>query len=382
MKNSPFSDTNLIAHEAIKIVQAYLNRKGYCPVIHFELEGCYQPPFQEELFSLNFNTLNQSLAKLNIDGMMIPEYWQHQWEFVSLFNGQSPLKEAYNLFHAMRVIPKLLALQGIKETYIKPVVWGGGNGKMAYQSRAIFSADSRDVHIPNAVQLNVSMTNASGENLIVKENFGEYLQQCFLISSLENSLLYLPEEEAYERLSLKKNYGLDNELSSPNDISGGHQGSIALYKEIGKHNQLMGEETLIVDKYNQPLVTKLNWQKTARIEHRLGASSLTYNPFVNVLYALINLTHALSAYEKKACASLLQTPPSKPLPHSLYDQANEQGAISLFEQSQWLNKSVNHIQKNLLLEFPDERISSNANIGDTLKAAILAQYQKSIVNLC
>lgn len=378
MKLSKIDSVTPLAIKAIEMMQGLLSRKGFTPVIHFELEGCFSPPEHIKNFVLNFDAINQKLEHLGIAGELVPEYWKNQWEYVSAFNGQSPLEEAFYLDKVIKVLPHLLTQQGVRDTHIRPVVWCGDKGKMVNESQAIFDNDSRDVHIPNAIQINVSVNDSSGNNIIVNNGFGEHLQQSLLETSLSCCLLYLPEEEAFERLALKQRFGLTNELSSPNDISGGHQGSIALYKQWGKHNQNMGEETLLYDNYQQPMVTEHNWMKTARIEHRLGASSLAYNPYVNIVYILMNVITSIEAYESALCEAQLSNIEAMPLPESLYDKEGKHdkkmGAIHLFENSQWFNRTLNRITELAKLEVNQEK----NDLGCQLKAAILSHYLFSI----
>lgn len=252
-----------IYKQAITLLQDYLSSLGFQAQIHFELEGCYTTTQTNTKHKLDLTSINQQLNKLNIDGEIVNEYWRNQWEFVSLFNGQSPLEEADNLNQAMSVLPYIFAQYGIEKTLIKPVVWSGDKGKLAAGAKEIFTDETRAVHIPNAVQLNVSVLNNAGENIIAQHFFGECLQQCFLQTSKACSLLYLPEEDAFERLKLKSTYGLAAELCSPSDLSGGHQGSIALYKKHGKHNQMMGAEPVLYDHKHNVLLSRSNWQKNS-----------------------------------------------------------------------------------------------------------------------
>lgn len=366
-----------LAKQAIKLLQIYIEHLGFKPLIHFELEGCFQSSNKHSQ-PLDYATLNKQLAALNIDGQLIPEYWSNQWEYISLFNGQSPLKEADNLSCAIKKIPTLFALQGIKHTLIKPVVWSGDSGKLALGSKDIFTNEQRAVHIPNAIQMNISALDDRGKNIIPYHGFGEYLQQCFLHSSLSCCLLYMPEEEAFERLKLKDKYGLAQELCSPIDLSGGHQGSIALYKKVGKHNQPMGEEPLLYDHNNKVMVSTLDWEKTARIEHRLGASSVYYNAYTNVVFGLLNLIEALEQYTHNACAKEQNNNTQGQLPESLYDKGNKQGAISLFMESSWFNTSLNKIELKVNQIFPDTYKVTEA-LGDKLKLAIVQTYQQAII---
>ncbi|NQZ86808.1 MAG: hypothetical protein HRT54_04425 [Colwellia sp.] len=372
-------NTTSLSAQAIILLQNHIKKLGFTPVIHFELEGCYQLDVRIKKFSLNYPRINRQLANAGIDGELVPEYWRNQWEYVSLFNGQSPLKEADNLSQALKILPRLFAEQGIYKTLIKPVVWAGDKGKLANGSGDIFTTETRAVHIPNAVQMNISAIDGEGNNIIIDGGFGEYLQQCFLDTSLNCSLIYLPEEEAFERLALKSKYGLAAELCSPIDISGGHQGSIALYKEVGKHNQAMGEEPLLYDHNNNVLVSQQNWQKTARIEHRLGASSTQYNAYFNIIYALLNLIDALEVYKGDNCRRLLRKDVhQQDLPLSLYDNnlTTGVGAISLFENDNWFSESLNKLSGQSL---GCEQMISQSNLGDKIKQMILAPYQQKLI---
>ncbi|MBL4763918.1 MAG: hypothetical protein JKX67_01340 [Colwellia sp.] len=370
--------------DAITLVQNYLDRLGYKAQIHFELEGCYRFKNNGDQ-NLDFSQINQCLRLLDIDGEIVYEYWRNQWEYVSLFNGQTPLKEACNL---QRIITKLPLLfqqfygqNAVIETLIQPVVWSGDQGKLITGSKQIFTNDTRAVHIPNAVQLNVSVLDSKGNNLIAKPGFGEYLQNCFLRTSLECCLLYLPEEAAFERLALKTRYGLAQELCSPVDISGGHQGSIALYKKLGKHNQNMGEEPLLYDSDNKVLSVQQNWQKTARIEHRLGAASMHYNPFINVLYGLLNVLDTVQAYEQEP---FLLTGSFAPiaLPSSLFTPKSTTaalGAVDLFKDGTWFSDSINFVEQQATMVNEKSVLDCPMTLGDKIKQAILAPYQVNIV---
>ncbi|MDO6507158.1 hypothetical protein Q4506_09885 [Colwellia sp. 4_MG-2023] len=370
---------------AITLLQDYIKELGYQPQIHFELEGCYQVNNAKSLTQkLNFDLINQYLRSVDIDGEIVSEYWRNQWEYVSLFNGQSPLKEAMNLHQMLTQLPqifqRLYGQHGVINTLIEPVVWSGDQGKLATGSSQIFTDDTRAVHIPNAIQLNASVLNKQGMNLIAEKNFGEYLQFCFLRTSFECSLLYLPEEAAFERLLLKSYYGLAQELCSPIDISGGHQGSIALYQKLGKHNQNMGEEPLLFDRYNKVISVQQNWQKTARIEHRLGASSLYYNPYVNVIYGLLNIVDAIEAYENDKCLSVPRFV-SSTLPKSLFthnDDIVSLGAIDIFTASSWFSESLNTVQEKYSKTNSTLVLESPMLLGNKIKQIILNTYQVNI----
>lgn len=361
---------NRLAEQVIASLQRYIGEKQYRAIIHFELEGCYQKPAN---VTIDYGQINQQLAQLGIDGEVVDEYWNNQWEYVSLFNGQSPLKEAQNLQRVISLLPKLFAAQGVKKTLIKPVIWAGDTGKLAIGCNNIFSGDSRAVHIPNAVQINVSVQDESGNNLLVTGDFALRLQQRFLQTSLAACLIYLPEEEAFERLELKSKYGLAGELCSPVDISGGHQGSIALYRDIGKHNQKMGVEPILYDDKNNVLLSENNWHKTARIEHRLGASSEQYNAYLNVIYALLNIVDTIDLSKEEQEQSLSKQNFGQ-LPSSLFDQNGQEGAISLFANSHWFSEGIDKVMAATNEQFIDND-RSGKSVGQLLKTYYLNQFQ-------
>lgn len=365
--------TSQLAHQAITIFQRYIALFECKPAVHFELEGCCITPKGQQLNQTHFSRINQQLAKLGIEAELVDEYWHNQWEYVSTFSGQTPLKEAQNLDKALQILPELFRQLGISQTLIKPVIWAGDKGQLALGSKNIFTSGERAVHIPNAIQLNVSVTNQQGENLVADPTFGELLQSCFIKTSLACCLLYMPELDAFERLALKTKYGLADELCSPTEISGGHQGSIALYTTQGKHNQPMGLKTLVIDQHQQALVSEQQWQKTARIEHRLGAASTHYNPYVNVAYALANVADALDIFYhqgKGNCTNyLVKRDYNQQLPTKLTGDESGFDAVTLFKQDQWFAKRITKSAKKLQLD------KATTELGSTLQRNILAKYQ-------
>lgn len=358
---------SLLAIKVIELLQGHIQARGYTPVVHFEIEGCYQC---HAGLTLNYDRINTELASAGIIGKLVPEYWQGQWEFVSDFNGQTPLQEAQSAARALKLIPALIKKQGIDDVMISPVVWGGDSRRMAKGSRQIFHEEKRAVHIPNAVQLNVSIKNENGDNLIANKKIGELLQHCFLTTSKNCALLYLPEPAAYERILLKTKYGLDDELCSPSNISGGHQGSVALYLEKGKHNQIMGEHPLVIDRYQQIIRSESKWQQTARVEHRLGASSELYNPHINMVYALLNVIDALNMMKHEAFE--INDFKTQQLPEQLTRAGPELGAMELLIKDTWFAQSIDHIW----LASNEEKANTEEGLGKRLKQAFLAQYQQ------
>ena len=88
----------MLIHNVIQHLLNILEKKGFKTLVHFELEGVFELRDNHKI--LDYAGVNQKLIKLDIDGELKSEYWKNQWEFVSLFNGQSPLKKRTKLFLA------------------------------------------------------------------------------------------------------------------------------------------------------------------------------------------------------------------------------------------------------------------------------------------
>ena len=365
----------MLTYNIIQHLLSVLKAKGFKTLVHFELEGVFE--LQASHKKLDYVGINQKLVKLDIDGELKSEYWKNQWEFVSLFNGQSPLKEAQNLARAMQVLPTIMCQHGASKVLMEPVSWGADKGRYVHGSAAIFSLDTRFVHIPNAIQMNVSVENEEGDNLFAQEGLGEWIQYELLVNSYACCLLFLPEEDAFKRLSLRQDYGLDAELSSPVVLSGGHQGSVALYKQIGKHNQAMGLEPLFFASDNSVLHYAGDWRKTARVEHRIGATSKNYDPYLNMMFILINVLEGISKWQGE---KLPPTFKDKALPESLHDRKNQQdgqeklGALSLFKNDNWLVNKIDFYCQDIP--------NINAiDLGAKIKEMMLSKYQRSVITL-
>ena len=357
---------NGLAIAAIRILQQHISHFGYTPRVHFELEGGYRRRHPDT--PIDYTAINRELAAMGILGELKPEYWLNQWEYVSLFEGQTPLEEAHYLARSMDCLPHLLTCHGASEVVIRPVLWEGDQGRLQAGCANIFSLDKRPVHIPNAVQVNISVEK-DGINQIPRNHFGERLQQQLIETSYECCLLYLPDEEGYQRLKLKDDFDLDAELSSPHELSGGHQGSIALYKDKGKHNQPLGLEPLVLDRDSQVIATSCDWHKLSRIEHRLGAASNDYNPYVNVAFALANVVVAIGNHEK---GQPLTEAPLRNLPEYLFSQDDHCGAFELFASSRWFARSINNsVAAMSATDVP-------ADLGDRLQQAIVDSYNRQL----
>lgn len=333
--------------QAINLLHAEIRHLGFEPVIQFELEGTYRPHLTGRIV-LDFDTLNKKLRQQGIQGIIKSEYWQFQWEYASEMEGQTPLKVSHDLNWLIKNLPDLLSEHGAHEVFIKPVCWGEEG-----EHRPLLNKDfeeinlSKRVHVPNSIQINISAKNKQGVNALPNSNLGEFLQYHLLETSYECCLLYSPEKEAFSRLSLKQDYGLHDELSSPCDLSGGYQGSIALYKDKGKHNQFLGEYDSIKKIYH--------WQPLSRVEHRLGASSQHYNSYLNCAFALANLSDSLVALQEKKSIPHFGI---KKMPNS-FEQAYE-----LFIQGRWFEARFNQLSND----------SNQLCLGTLLKSEILKYY--------
>jgi hypothetical protein len=367
--------TLMLIQDIIQHLQNILETKGFKTLVHFELEGVCELHANQP--RLDYLGINKKLLQLGIDGELKSEYWKNQWEFVSLFNGQSPLKEAQNLAQAIQLLPKIMRQHGASKVMMVPVAWGADKGRYMSGSGAIFSLDTRSVHIPNAIQVNVSVENQHGDNLFAQQGLGEWIQYELLVNSYNCCLLFLPEEDAFKRLTLRQDYGLDAELSSPVLLSGGHQGSIALYKEKGKHNQDMGLEPLFFATDNSVLHYAGDWRKTARVEHRIGATSKNYDPYLNMLFILINVLEGIGKWQTDKAFPNFE---DKALPTSLYDHPNKQsgqqqlGALSLFENDSWWVNKIDyycHDMPNIIVD----------DLGERIKQMVLSRFQSSVIQL-
>lgn len=358
-----------VARHLIELCCQAIETLGVNPVVHVELEGCAGLKATQ---AINFAEVNQAFRQNGILAELKPEYWRGQWEYASTFSRQPPLRVADDLVKALPLLPALFRKQQIEKTMMRPVVWHGDLGRMAGKSRSIRTARGDAIHIPNGVQLNISGWDLQGRNLVAETSLGESLQCSLLQSSYENCLLFLPEEEAFERLRLKSWYQLHRELNSPHDLSGGHQGSIALYRETGKHNQPLGMHPLLLDETEQPLRAEQRWKHSARVEHRLGASSCHYDVHLNVLFALLNLKDAILKPERPTGRY------QRELPKSLYDQKEAIGAISLFRQSRWLESRVNELLRWASATGIDTTLDEHC--AQKLKGTVLGRYTPAIIN--
>ncbi len=338
---------------AIQLLQEDIAAMDLVPIVQFELEGTCLPANNsdsEQEHFLDFPAINRTLKQKNIQGKFKPEYWEYQWEWAANMEGQSPAKAAQDLADIMVLAPPLLQQHGAKDVSIQPVLWAG-----TLPNRPLLEKDQSDVslekpvHIPNAIQLNISAINTQGDNALLQDGLGEILQNRLLITSHTCCLFFAPEDEAFARFQLKDEHNLHKELSSPHDLSGSHQGSIAFYQQIDKHNQPIGQ----------------NWRQNCRVEHRLGAASHLYNPHLNCTFALANLSDAIQLARQAQSTEAKLESFEKTLPASLHNEPGQSpGAFSLFENNEWFANKLDALSKG-----------SNQDVGTQLKKAICLFFQ-------
>lgn len=357
----------VLLQQCIAHCLSLLQNQGFRACVHFELEGLATMPRGQEL---PYQVVNDWLRARQIPGQLKKEYWQGQWEYVSDFAGQSPLEEAVSLANVMALLPAKLRSMGAQQVCLSPVAWYASAHRYTHGSGSIFGNKNGAVHVPNAIQVNVSVNDAHGKNLMPDSGLGEWLQYHLLQNSVHCGLLFLPEEDAYRRLALRTDYGLDAELSSPWELSGGHQGSIALYKEKGKHNQPMGVKPLVLDAKQSPIASIHDWRATCRVEHRLGATSEHYDPFINVLFVLLNVLDAIASWQK---AQVVPEFSATPLPTSLMSNSEHTGAIALFQQDIWFAARIDHYCQDLTS-------ASVSSPGQMIKHTFLQGFRPEILS--
>ena len=148
-------------------------------------------------------------------------------------------------------------------------------------------------------------------------------------------------------------------------------------KEKGKHNQAMGLEPLFFAADNSVLHYAGDWRKTARVEHRIGATSNNYDPYLNMLFILINVLEGIGKWQADEPLAKFE---DKALPVSLYDQQSKQeqyeklGALSLFKNDSWFANKIDFYCQNM----PNTNV---VNLGEKIKNMVLSQYQRSVITL-
>ena len=118
--------------------------------------------------------------------------------------------------------------------------------------------------MPNAIQLNISLWK-EGLNMLANKNFAFFLQNSLIKNSINNLIFFVPNQESLDRLFLKEDYGLQEKLMSPHDISGGNKGSIACYLEKNKKDLPNNLDINFDNLSYKVLDHQYDWQKNSRI---------------------------------------------------------------------------------------------------------------------
>ena len=174
----------------------------------------------------------------------------------------------------------------------------------------------------------------------------------------------------------------------------------------------MGVKTLLVSTDNDALISQQDWHLTTRIEHRLGASSVFYNPYSNVIFALLCVIEALNESKREANKHTGAATQEFMLPSSLYDTTERQhcageyaegndkglGAISLFINNSWFIKSIDdalachtdilpHSRRSIIQQqyhgINSKRLdtfkASKLSVGEQVHQGILAPYMPATI---
>lgn len=337
---------------AIVTIEADIKRMGFTPVVQFELEGVSKPATDNnpppDTHHLDFDSINLELEQQGILGLLKPEYWQNQWEYASIMASQSALKAAQDTNAVISLLPTLLKSHGADAVFIKPVCWDrNSNNRPLLEKDNAKMTEGKAVHIPNSVQINMSAFDHEGNNVLHENGLGEALLECFLHTSYECCLLYCAEREAFARYTLKDQYNLHKELSSPVDISSNHMGGVLFHQDK--------------DKDNKPIK---NWRQHSRVEHRLGAASTRYNAYLNCVYALSNLHEAILISQGKKTLLKKGSTYTKELPADLLAQ---QAAKDAFLHGCWFEQKINQIELS-----KTDGMSLKRPLGTMLKQKILS----------
>ena len=159
-------------------------------------------------------------------------------------------------------------------------------------------------------------------------------------------MFFIPNQEALDRLFLRKEHDLAQELMCPDDISGGQQGSVACYREYGKKNQANDKVSDNTNCHYLIKKHKHNWQQNCRIEFRLASASPAYNISLHILFIMFNILH-FSIISKKQKAMDINR--SYPIDRQFADIVKKhQSASFLEEQLKFLMTNAPTIDDQLL----------------------------------
>lgn len=336
--------------EIIHWICHFFKDKGISISFNLEIEGVIKHSNQQHI---NFEQLNKTRQELGIQGQFKPEFWKNQWEFETTFGIGNVSSTLQNY---TRFINNLNTLFYPLKPLLIPVAYQFETGEIAKQNTNIFVNTSKVIHIPNAIQVNISLWKEK-QNLLANKAFAYHLQNKLIKNSVSNLLFSIPNQRALDRLHLTSSYNLSQELCSPHNISGGHTGSIAYYAETNKKNSPLNPDHIILNQHGKMEFFRNNWQEKARIEYRLASSCLDYNIYNHCSFILLN---CLSSY-----FSFRQSPQkSNPKVYAISKTFNGKHPSSIVNQfrkskflSSWVQQHVNdfnHKNKTVFIKSLDQ----------------------------
>jgi hypothetical protein len=318
---------------------------------NLEIEGLYQQ--NDNLTKLQYyQKLNQKLKSYNINAKIKEEFWHNQWEYETNFQiGElNKIRSDFALFSKNITdifAPNKVLLEPCKYNWQK-------------------DEKGKNIHVPNAIQINVSLWQ-NGLNLLADKKYAYNLQNLLIKNSVNNLVFFIADQASLDRLLLRNEYNLHDELMSPHDISGGNQGSIAYYAEKNKKNVVNHLDTDFTKLKYAINKSVEDWHKFARIEFRLASSSKAYQLDLHLLFILINIYLATEYFAPQK--PVTEDKQSYSLPE-YFKHAKEDNITSRFiksgfspinEEIFWPEKyinsnEVNHLLKKLLIELRENYI--------------------------
>lgn len=322
VNNTPLSKNfNSRLLDSIILIENILEEKNIKTSINIELEGVYLDDnnLQKDDF---YQKVNSNLKKFEIKAKLKPEFWEKQWEYESDFQIGNTIQTIQNYQKFCKNINQIFYPQIPK---IKPV-----NYKWCQLKDKV-------IHLPNAVQINISLWK-EGFNMLANKNFAFFLQNLLIKHSIDNLIFFLPNQESLDRLFLKEKYNLQDKLMSPSEISGGTKGSIAYYFEKNKKG-LPNNLNLNFDDLNYKISDQQSdFQKNSRIEFRLASASLEYNLQLHILFVMLVMLESIILYEEDIKYNRLRN--VYELPKKFYHDKFD-NIVSRYEAGLFFDKKIN-----------------------------------------
>lgn len=320
--------------QLINLLNYKLKQLNYYSAINLELEGFYELDTMIKPANL-YNSFNDKLTKLGIKAKLKSEFWQNQWEYESNFNISNINKIITDYENFLANIDKIFAPA---QPIIKPVIYNWQQLKFNLHKNY-----PRPIHVPNAIQLNISLWQ-NGKNLCAQENYLNFLQNLLIDNSINNLVFFLPNQAALDRLLIKEQYNLQDKLMSPDDISGGNQGSIAAYLKLNKKNKPNNMPINLENITYQIAPNQANWQKNARIEFRLASSSYDYNLNLHISFILIIILESIIRYDKNRLYSCNEKKYALP---KKFSDINDDNIIARYKKANFFAQKNEFFMQNL-----------------------------------